>query len=149
MVRSGVELRNAMSLLGEGGDQINRKRLFEEKKELLYKYFDSGRSSELYDAIYRMGRKLGTGQEALMSRQEAIDAIHEVQQAEKIYNDVFDKKSPLGISFFGIEYDLGRIGGRTPYSEQDKKKVFENALDVINNNKRTKRNGYQRKRNIL
>ena len=137
-LRSGVELRNAMSLLGEGGDQINRKRLFEEKKELLYKYFDSGRSSELYDAIYRMGRKLGTGQEALMSRQEAIDAIHEVQQAEKIYNDVFDKKSPLGISFFGIEYDLGRIGGRTPYSEQDKKKVFENALDVINNNKRTK-----------
>ena len=136
--RSLVELKQAMALLGEGGDNINRKRLFEDKKNLMYKFFSQGNTSNLYDAIYRMSRKVGSSKTALMTRQEAIDAIHEVQQAEKIYNDVFDNKSPLAISGFGIKYDIGRLGGREAYTPADKKKVFLNALDVIENGKRNK-----------
>ena len=136
--KSLVELKQAMALLGEGGDNVNRKRLFEDKKNLMYKFFSQGNTSNLYDAIYRMSRKVGSSKTALMTRQEAIDAIHEVQQAEKIYNDVFDNKSPLAISGFGINYDIGRLGGREAYTEADKKKVFLNALDVIENGKRNK-----------
>ena len=136
--RAWVELNQSMSLLGEGGDNINRKRLFEDKKNLMYKFFSQGNTANLYDAIYRMSRKVGSSETALMTRQEAIDAIHEIQQAEKIYNDVFDNKSPLGISGFGISYDIGKLGGKEAYTELDKKKVFLNALDVIENGKRNK-----------
>ena len=136
--KSFAELNNAMSLLGEGGDQINRKRLLGDKKEILYNYFKNGKSGDLYDAIYRMGRKLGTSQTSLLSRQESIDIINEIQQAEKIYNDVFDSKSPLSISALGINYDIGSAGGASSYSEGDKKKVFTNALSTIENNKRRK-----------
>ena len=136
--KSFVELNNAMALLGEGGDQINSKRLLEQKKELLYTYFNNGKSADLYDAIYRMGRNLGNSKKSLTTRQEAIDIINEIQQAEKIYNDVFNVKSPLGIKALGLEYDIGTLSGNRmgDFSEQDKKQVFFNALDVVTNNKR-------------
>ena len=136
--RAYVELNSAMSLLGEGGDNINRKKLFGDKKELLYKFFSSGRTADLYDAIYRMGRKLGTSNSSLMTRQEAIEVINEIQQAEKIYNDVFNDKSPLAISGLGINYDLGSLGSKPDYSTSDKKKVFLNAMDTIEHKKRNK-----------
>ena len=58
--KSLVELKQAMALLGEGGDNVNRKRLFEDKKNLMYKFFSQGNTSNLYDAIYRMSRKVGS-----------------------------------------------------------------------------------------
>jgi hypothetical protein len=131
--RTFVELNNAINLLGENGDALNAENLLEQKKDLLYKYFDEGKEGDLYDAIYRMGRKGGLDG---FSKEDAINTINEIQQAKQIYDDVFDDKSPLAISAFGLEYDIGKNRGIRGYTQDDKKHVFNNAMDIVNKEKR-------------
>jgi len=132
-VRTWVELNNAISQLGENGDALNAENLIEQKKDMLYKYFKNGKEGDLYDAIYRMGRRGGIDG---FSKEDAINTINEIKQAKEIYDDVFNEKSPLAISAFGIEYDIGRNNGVRGYTEGDKELVFKNALDIVSKQKR-------------
>ena len=101
----------------------------------MIKYFQQGNENHLYDALYRMARKGGMPG---FTKEDAIDAIDEIRAAKEIYNKIFDKNSPLSISAFGLEYDLGRNQNRVAYSKADKRRVFENALDIHNLDKRNK-----------
>jgi hypothetical protein len=138
--KTHVELQNALALLGASGDQINAKNLLNNKKQLLFDYFNNGRSADLYDAIYRMGRNIGNSNNSLLTRQESVDIINEIQQAEKIYNDVFNVKSPLGITALGFSYDIGTLSGNRmgDFTAEDKKQVFFNALSIVTNNQKNK-----------
>lgn len=131
--RGFVELQNAINLLGENGDALNAENLIEQKKDMLYKYFDNGKEGDLYDAIYRMGRS-ENGMDGF-SKEDAIATINEIQQAKQIYDDVFNDTSPLAISAFGISYDIGRSSGPRGYTQDDKKQVFKNALEIVNKEK--------------
>ena len=128
-----LQLRSAYAQLGEHGDVLNDYNLGNKKSDLLFKHFQNGTENHLYDALYRLARK---GEQSGFTKEDAINAIDDIRAAKEIYNKIFDKKSPISINAFGLEYDLGRGQSLRAYSKADKRRVFENALDIHNLSKR-------------
>ena len=123
--------RLAQHALGEDGAQLDSQENSRTKRNLLLKYIKSGRTKYLQDALYRLGKK---GTVDGFGKEEAKQAIQEIDQLQSDYNKIFDKKSPLGISIAGIfEYDVLKKSTVSPYSQYDREFVFDNVSDIRNN----------------
>ena len=134
-MRGVIGLRQAMSLLGEKGDVFNANMDLNDKSSMLYTYFKNGKENDLYDALYRMARKNEEMPDGVgLTKEDAINAINEIREAKEIYNSIFDTPSAVAFNVLGLEYDV--LGTQQKArSEEDKVKVFMNAINLVNKTK--------------
>ena len=119
--------RVALNALGEDGKNYDALEASRIKREALLPYFINGRTKYLQDALYRMGSK---GTIDGFDKDAAIDAIKEIDQLKNDYNKIFDKRSPIGISIAGFEYDILRGAQISPHTQYDRGFVFNNVSDI-------------------
>ncbi len=119
--------RLALHALGEEGKNIDQKEINRIKRETILPYIINGKTKYLQDALYRLGSK---GVVDGFDKDQAVAAIKEIDQLQNDYNKIFDKKSPIGISIAGFEYDIFKGAQVTPYSMYDRAFVFNNVANI-------------------